>query len=170
MKECKLPENWPVPNEYLLEIGRISSLWGSLEHSINLAISKLAGYEATYDFRAAIMTAHANFKQRVDMLGTLCDQLKEEYTHLKSYEEVISLIIRAQNKRNKFMHNGIFYNEETKRVETSYLSARGKLKIANEQVSLNDLKDASALIHEAMCALHGLITQKKIKPIWERDT
>ena len=168
MKNNKLPENWPAPNEYLLELGRISALWGSLEHSMNLAISKFAGYQAVYDFRAAILTAHANFKQRLDMLGALCDQLKEEYPHLKAHDKVISLIGKAQAKRNKYMHNGIFYNEETKRVEIASLSARGILKTSIEEVTLADLKEVSATIHEALCALHGLVTQKQIQPIWER--
>lgn len=168
MKKIDLPDNWPAPKEYLLELGRISALWGSLENSINLAISKLAGYKAIYDFRAAILTAHANFKQRVDILGALCDQLKEEYPHLKSHDKVIALIVKAQSKRNKYMHNGIYYNEETQQVETTSLSARGKLKIAIEAVTLADLIEISAAIHEAMCALHGLVTQKQINPIWER--
>ena len=164
-----LPDNWPAPNDHLLELGRISSLWGSLENSLNLAISKFAGYQAIYDYRAAILTAHANFKQRVDMLGALCDQLKDEYPHLKAHEKVISLIVKAQTKRNKYMHNGIFYNEDTKRVEMAYLTARGKLKTTIEAVTVADLQDVSATIHEAMCALHELVTRKHIKPIWERD-
>jgi len=165
----KLPENWPAPNEFLLELGRISALWGSLEDTVNLAISKFAGYDAIYDYRSAIMTAHANFKQRIDMLGALCDQLKEEHPHLIAHNEVISLINKAQAKRNKFMHNAIIYKEETKRVEIAYLSARGKLKTSIEEVTLVDLKEVSASIHVAMCAITGLVAQKKIYPLWERN-
>jgi hypothetical protein len=168
MTTKKLPDNWPAPNEYLLELGRISSLWGSLENSLNLAISKFAGYQAIYDYRAAILTAHANFKQRVDMLGALCNELQNEYPHLQSHEKVISLIEKAQTKRNKYMHNGIYYNEETKRVEMAYLTARKKLKTNIEAVTVSDLRDAAATIHEAMLALHELVTKKHIKPIWER--
>jgi hypothetical protein len=169
MIKKELPDDWPAPNEHLLELGRISALWGSLENSVNLAISKFAGYQAIYDFRAAIMTAHANFKQRVDMLGALCDQLKDDCPHLQSHEKVISLIINAQTKRNKYMHNGIYYNEETKRVEIATLTARGKLKTTIDAVTVADLQEVSATIHEAMCALHNLLTQKEIKPIWKRN-
>lgn len=165
----QMKDNWPAPNEYLLELGRITALWGSLEHSVNAAISKFAGYEAVYDFRAAIMTAHANFKQRLDILGSLCDQLKNEYPHLKAYEKTISLIVKAQNRRNKYMHNGIFYNEQTKQVEIASLSARGKLKTNVERVTVEDLQATSAAIHEALCALYGLVTQHMVKPMWERS-
>lgn len=169
MNKYNFPENWPAPNEYMLELGRISVLWGSLEQSVNLAISKLAGYEAIYDYRAAILTAHSNFKQRVDIISTLCEQLEKEHPHLKSYKKVINKIESAQNGRNKFMHNGISVNEETGKVETARLTARGKLQTKIEEVNLSDLEKVTANIHEAMLALHGLITKAIYPPIWERN-
>lgn len=168
MNKYKFQDNWPLPNDYLLELGRISVLWGALEHSINIAISRLAGYEAIYDYRAAILIAHSNFKQRVDILGALCEQLEKEYPDLKSYEKVIHKITAAQNGRNKFMHNGMSLNEDGK-VETASMSARGKFKTKIEEVSLEDLRKVIANIHEAMLALHGLVTTKHYPPMWERD-
>jgi len=79
-----LPNNWPAPNQHLIELGRIMALWGILESNVNLAISKLAGYEAIMDWRAAILTAHSNFNQRVDILATLCDELQKDFKHLSA--------------------------------------------------------------------------------------
>jgi hypothetical protein len=44
-----------LPNEYLLELGRMVSVWGSLESTTALAISKLAGYDSPTDIRALAM-------------------------------------------------------------------------------------------------------------------
>ena len=112
------------------------------------------------------MTAQANFKQRMDILGSLCDQLQDQYPRLKKYEMTVALSVKAQNKRNKYMHNGIFYNEETKQVETASLTARSKLKTNVERITISDLQGASAAIHEALCSL---VTQNIIKPMWERN-
>lgn len=48
------------------------------------------------------------------------------------------------------------------------MSARGTLKVNVETVRLNDLKEATAKIHEATCALYSLITGAEMKPLWER--
>jgi len=168
MNRTDLKDNWPLPNEYLIELGRISSLWGSLEGTVNLCINMLAGYDAAYDYRAAIMLVHANFKQRADILETLLEQVSIEHSNLKGYDKTIKLIARSQKGRNKYMHNMLGFNPDTNKVELSSMSARGKLKTNTEIITLKQLKEVSAVIHEACCALHSLVTKHEIKPLWER--
>lgn len=170
MDRKHLKDNWPLPNEFLIELGRISGLWGVLESAVNLCINMLAGYQEAYDYRAAIMLAHANFKQRADILETLLEQTSNEHHALKGYEGAMKLIGRAQKGRNKYMHNIMGFDVETGKVALSSMSARGKLKTNVEAVSLQQLKEVSAVIHEATCALHSLVTQNEIKPIWERNS
>lgn len=145
------------------------ALWGSLESNVNIAISKLAGYKATMDWRAAVLTVHSNFNQRVNILATLCDELQKEFKHLSEYKPVIDKIRKVQAQRNRYAHNSIFLNEESNKVETASMTARGKLKTKIEEISINDLKQVSADIHMAMLSLHKLITQKEYLPIWERE-
>ncbi|NWO07248.1 MAG: hypothetical protein HLX50_16625 [Alteromonadaceae bacterium] len=170
MDRKHLKDNWPLPNEFLIELGRISGLWGVLESTVNLCINKLAGYQDVYDYRAAIMLAHANFKQRADILETLLEQTSYEHHVLKGYEGVMKLISRAQKGRNKYMHNIMGFDAETGKVGLSSMSARGKLKTNVEVVPLQQLKEVSAAIHEATCALHSLVTQNEMKPIWDRSS
>ena len=41
----RLPfEGWPLPDAYLVEIGRVTVLWSSLETFLNLSLGKLAGF------------------------------------------------------------------------------------------------------------------------------
>lgn len=152
----------------MVELGRITALFGNLESNVNLSISKLAGYEGTLDWRASVLTAHSNFKQRVDILSTLCDELQHEYVHLSGYKKVVEKIKKVQIKRNKYSHNSIYLNEETGKVITCSLSARGKLKTNVEVVQLKELRQISAQIHEVMLDLHHLITKVRYPPMWER--
>lgn len=168
MKDFFLPEDWPAPNDYLLEMGRIFALWGSLEAGINLAITKLAGNEIRTEWRSAILITHSNFQQRVNMLETLCYELQTVYKNLSKFKSVISNINKVKNDRNKFAHNSMYLNKETGKVETSYVSARGKLKAKIKEVKLEELQQLSADIHKVILDLHHLITQVRYPPIWER--
>lgn len=164
-----LPQDWPLPTAYMIELGRIFVLWGSLESAVNLAISKLAGYEGTLDWRVAVMTAHSNFKQKIDIIATLCDELQHQYSHLSNYKPVINKIRKVQTQRNNYAHNCPFFNQENGKIETASMSARGSLKTIIQEIKLEDLKDLNADIHEAMIDLHQLVTQVRYPPIWERN-
>lgn len=162
-------DNWPAPNEYLLELGRVTTLWGTLESSVNIAISKLAGYEAVLDYRAVIMVASSNFQQKIDIISALSEKLAPQYPNVKNYKSVIAKLQSAQKARNKYAHNAITTDQKTGKVMLSYASSRGgSLKTTVEEVKLHSIKEVTVKIHEAMCALHTLVTGKEIKPIWER--
>lgn len=147
----------------------MTTLWGSLESGILINIGVLAGYDKLLDSRILILLAQANFQQKINILSSLCELLAPEYPNLKSYHETIKLIESAQKARNKFAHNSIHFNEETTKMNLSTYSSRGKLKLNVEVVELSDVQEVSAKIHEALCSLHLLITQKEIKPVWDRN-
>jgi hypothetical protein len=169
MRQRKFKDNWPAPDDYLLELGRMTAIWGTLESAVNVAISKFAGYQSPLDYRALIMVAHSNFQQRVDIISALCEQLVPEYPRLKDYKAIIAKIQAAQKARNKFAHNAIVTDEDTGDVTVSYATARGSLKTNIEVVNIENIKEATAKIHEAMCALHTLVTGRDLKPLWERE-
>lgn len=146
----------------------MTSIWGTLESCVNVAISKFAGYESLLDRRVVIMVAHSNFKQRVDIISTFCEQLLPEFPGLKDYKSVIAKIQAAQKARNKFAHNAITSDDDTGDVTVAYVTAYGTLKTTVEIVKLEAIVDATAKIHEAMCALHTLVTGQELKPMWDR--
>lgn len=169
MNRHAFKDDWPAPNAHLLELGRMTAVWGTLESAVNVTISKLAGYESALDFRALILVAHSNFQQRVHIISALCEQLAPDYPCLASYKAVIEKVESAQKARNKYAHNAVVTDEETGEVTVSFASARGTLKTKIETVRLNDIKEVTAKIHEAMCALHSLVAGHEIKPMWERN-
>jgi len=169
MERLNFKNDWPLPNDFMLELGRISAIWGSLESTVNIAIGKLAGYSEVYDYRAAILLAHANFKQRIEILETLFEQCSKERKNFKDYAPIIRKIKSVQKGRNKFIHNSISFNPDSKRMEIASLSARGTMKVTVNPITINELKEVTAKTHEAMCQLHSIITGNEINPIWTRS-
>lgn len=52
-------DGWPLPDSYLLELGRIAALWATLESFLNLCIGKLAGFNDLNDPKAFILVTHS---------------------------------------------------------------------------------------------------------------
>lgn len=168
MAKITFPENFPAPDEYLTELGRVTALWGILEQSVHTTINYLSGLDERDHWRIAILTAHSNFNQKIDIIDSLCSELQNLFPNLSGYSETTKIVRTAQKQRNNFFHNGIAINEETGKVQTSSLSARGRLKTQTREVTISELIELAGKIHSAMLSLHGLITGKYYPPVWER--
>lgn len=163
--------DWPLPQEWLTELGRMAALWASLESFVGLAIGKLAGFDEMDDPRPFILIAHSGFQQRVDIIGALCEHLLPSYPQLEGYQDVIGLLKKAQVQRNRFIHNGMHPSEKTPgKMTTGRGTARGSLKFKIEEVDLADLKRAVVDINEGMQALMNLVFATDYVPKWRRET
>jgi hypothetical protein len=160
---------WPIPDDYLTEIGRIAVLWASLEEFLNICLGKLAGFAEPLDYRGFILITHSSFPQRLDSFGALCEQLHPEHPHLADYRKVVSEIKAAQATRNKFMHHGMSRNPDSGLVVMAVGSARGALKTKVEVISLEDIKRASIQIDEAQRALYKLVLRRDLPPAWSQS-
>jgi hypothetical protein len=129
-------DGWPLPDDYLIELGRITSLWELLDSFLETCLGKLAGYNDMNDPTPFILLAHTNFPQRLDMLGALCEHLAPMFPDLVGYPQVLSSIKAAQKLRNKFVHNSMGLDEEKGEVRMGLGSARGTLKFSSEAVKL----------------------------------
>lgn len=161
-------EGWPLPDNYLIEIGRVSALWASLETFLNTCIGKLAGFDDITDPKPFILVTHSSFPQRLDMLSALCEQLVPEHPHLADYESVISKLRAAQRRRNTYAHHGISHNPASSAFELATGSARGKLNVKVEPVKVEDIRRAIVEINEAVRALYKLVLKREIAPPWEK--
>lgn len=150
-------DGWPLPDEYLIELGRVCALWATLESFLNLCVGKLAGFNDLNDPKAFILVTHSSFPQRLDMLAALCEQLVKEFPNLKGYAPVVQQLRQAQKLRNDFMHYGMALNQESKQVEMAKGTARGTLKVGVEAVTVADLRRATVSINEAQLALYKLV-------------
>jgi hypothetical protein len=161
---------WPIPDEYLVEIGRVAALWAWLETFLNICLGKLAGFDEPLDKRAFILITHSTFPQRLDSFGALCEQLQVQFPHLRDYENVVSQLKTAQKMRNRFMHHSMSLNPQNQCVEMEMGSARGTLKMKVEIVSVEDIKRTAININEAQRALYKLVLRRELPPAWECDS
>lgn len=148
---------WPLPDQFLIELGRLTVLWAALESLLMLSLGKLAGFNDTDNPIPFILVAHASFPQRLDMLGALCEQHAPQHTHLAEYGDVLKLLRAAQKARNRFIHNGLVPSSETGQVEIAIGSARGSLKVSVAPVEPADIRKACKDVHEAQRALAYLV-------------
>jgi hypothetical protein len=93
--------------------------------------------------------------------------LSPQYPNLAEYNSVISILRSAQKLRNTYAHHGISKNPDTGNFEIATGSARGKLSVKVEAVSLHDIRRASVAINEAMRALYKLVLNVDVPPPWE---
>ena len=158
---------WPLPDAWLIEIGRVSALWASLETFLNICIGKLAGFNDQADPKPFILVYHSSVPQKIDMLGSLCEHLAPGFPHLADSGTVISSLRTAQKLRNAYAHNGITQDPESGKMQMATGSARGKLSFKIEDVSLEDIRRATLAINEAQRALYKLVLKRDIAPAWE---
>lgn len=159
-------DDWPIPDKYLVEIGRVSVLWGTLEGFLNICIGKLAGF-SNGDPKPFILVSHSSFPQRLDMLGALCEHLLPDYPGLADYKAVIGLLRDAQKERNKFAHHSLG-PDGAGGVSMAVGSARGSLKTDVKKVTVADIRRSVVAVDKASRALCKLVLGQQIDPAWER--
>jgi hypothetical protein len=161
--------DWPLPEEYLVELGRLSAMWCILEAQVDLYLGKIAGFNDLEDTRPFILLKHSSFPQKLDSFSALCEQLLPQFPDLAAYVATVGRIRTAQKLRNRFAHNGMNLNPETGKVEMAIGSARGKLKLSVEAVTLAEIRRATMEVHDAMLDLHKLVTGESYPTMWRRS-
>jgi hypothetical protein len=101
---------WPLPDDYLIEVGRIATVWGALESALNMCLYKLAGFNEVDDPTPFILLAHTNVPQRLDMLGSLCEHLNSAYPSLKEYQPVLAAL-RSSSETPQQIHAQLYGQE-----------------------------------------------------------
>lgn len=155
---------WPLPDAFLVELGRVVALWNVLEGLLNVAISKLLGFNEGEYYKGFITLTHASFPQKLDMLGSLCEQLLPGYPGLADYKDVVAALRAAQTERNRFAHSGISEATVPGEFVMAVGSARGSIKAVVKKVTLADIRRATIRIDEAQAALYGLVFERKLEP------
>jgi hypothetical protein len=159
---------WPLPDAYLIEIGRVAALWATLESFLNICLGKLAGFDDANDPKPFILVYHSSFPQKLDMFGSLCEHLLPNYPDLADYSSVVGALRSAQKLRNAFLHHGLVADPQTGKVQMAKGSARGTLSFKVQNISLEDIRRAAVAINEAHRALYKLVFKREIPAPWAK--
>lgn len=152
-----MKQNYPLPDAYLIELGRLVALSAQLEQQLNILIGKLAGFDELSDPTAFIMINHSSIPQKLDVLSTLCEERLKDFPHLYSYKDIVGSVKGAMALRNKFTHGSIGYADDGVSCVMMSASARGKLKVNIVPVEPNEIRSASKSIQKAIVDLMNLV-------------
>ena len=145
-----------IPDEYLVEIGRICRRWSVLESLMHICTVKVAGMDIQ---RASslIIFAHMSFPLRLDVLGAIVEaaNFNGKYPWLADYPRVDKLLRKAQKERNAVIH--ATWGDEGGAMHMGGFSAHGSLKILSKPISVAELRTSADAIYEAAEELHALI-------------
>jgi hypothetical protein len=131
------PSQATLPDEYLIAIGRVSYIWGVLESSMDFPLAKLSGLDRDDDPRPAIMVTHMSWPQRMDTLETFVSLLSSEYEYLQRFSEVKPILKKAQEGRNRIVHAR--WGRQDSSITIAKMTARGKLKVSIEPISVQEI-------------------------------
>jgi hypothetical protein len=151
-----------LPDEYLIEIGRVNVRWAILESVLDLNLLKLLGKDVL-EGRSLVIFNHMAFPQKLDILGALVYEIEQsDYAGFDTYQSVESLLRQAQEKRNSLIHAKCRY--ENGQAVISRITARGKLKMSVTPISVADIRAISDLIYKAADELHILVNNALTSP------
>lgn len=145
-----------LPDEWLIELGKVVKAWTTFERMFDLMLQKLAGYNDPFDPTFIILTAHSSFPQRLDMMKSLCERHLKSSPHLADYKRVAASVAEAQRLRNFFMHHLIGI-ESDGTVKVSTMSARGQLKMNLRVIELDEVTAAHTKIIDAGKDMYRLV-------------
>jgi hypothetical protein len=144
-----------IPDAYLIAIGKVTVTWNVLELMLEMMIGKLAGMDIVEDSRAKIMVNHLTWPLKVDIFSALCNELVDGYPRLKEFNQVLALLKKAQEGRNRIVHG--LWGCEGGKVTAARASSRGKLKIQQQEVTIEESEVIVENIHLAHAALYNLV-------------
>lgn len=146
--------NVVIPDEYLIEIGKVTVQWSVLETVFDLCSIKLAGMDVM-EPRGTAIFAHMTFPLKLDVFVAMVDSLQSGYPRLQNYKAVVAAVREAQTIRNKIVHSKWLFRDGI--VYLSRITARGAVKTSTDPITVDELRKAAIQIESAARDLLKLV-------------
>ena len=144
-----------ISDEILVEIGKITVVFGLIEHSLSEIIGRIVTVGGRVRELGTIVTAELSFKQRVSVLTSLLLlALEKDNDAIKQFNRLKPLLFDAEQKRNVVVHSVWAKDEESAdphgvlRIKSTAKSRHG-LRIDFIAMSLDDLRRITDLLGKA---------------------
>jgi len=152
-----------IPAEYLIEIGRVTVEWATLESALDLGLIKLAGMSLE-DSRALSIFAHMSFPLKLDVFGSLVTELQPKYPNLKDLQTIVRQLKKAQDGRNAIIHAK--WGFENGQVQIARMTARGHIKTSIRPIPLDEIQGITKQINETTKAVFRFVTSGHKNPAY----
>jgi hypothetical protein len=132
----------PIADEYLSAIGRLMVNWNQLDGLFDLLLIRLMGCRL-WDVRSHMVIVGMNFGTKVELVKSLAGvQMRpDDPIYMKLINTTLPRITHLQSQRNAVAHNKWALGEGG--VRGVRMTAKGKLKITEKLVPIEDLKKDS---------------------------
>src|ERR1019366_3510964 len=127
-----------LPDEYLAEIGRITSRWSVVESLLHICLIRFSGGDPL-DARWLVLFTHMNAQQKLDAFGALLNELKGG-----GHADALKLLRSAKDQRNAVIHATWEYDNGI--LAMGKHSAHGKLKIEGKPTTVAELREVAELM------------------------
>lgn len=94
-----------IDDNTLAEIGKVAVMFSYLEHSLSEIITRVFMIGGCAREIGSIVTAELSFKQRISTLESLLLQLGKGTSSIAEFNRIKSLLIQAEESRNKVVHS-----------------------------------------------------------------
>jgi hypothetical protein len=148
---------WPLPDDYLAELGRIALLWGRLENLLRNVIANLSGLENLTDPRFYVVFNQPTFEENTELLNKLCEQLLPGAPNLKRYPQIIDQLKLAKRQRDLYLGGGMSPNPGNGDIEMDVINVLGQVEEVSRKIEIADLKRVIMQIDDVQHALYNLV-------------
>jgi hypothetical protein len=147
------------PSEYLVEIGRVMVRWNVLEGYLDFTLIKFLG-KSINEVRSHAVFTHMAVPQKLDVLAALVNEIVESHPETSAplaavYKHAAPLLKEAQRRRNDIAHAKWGVDDDGT-ITANKVSARGKVKLEQRTMPIDDVIAASNAIYTAMEALYEM--------------
>jgi hypothetical protein len=151
-------QDWPLPDNFLTEFGRISVLWGKLENLICNTVTHFAGFRDLSDPRVYALLAENTINTDLEHLARLCHVLSPQHPGLEGYQSLIARIKDLQAQVNRLMTSELSKDPTSGQIMISVASPRHPFKRQFKPLELTELRTLALNIDGAQHDLYKLST------------
>ncbi|MET0379085.1 MAG: hypothetical protein ABW049_08855 [Spongiibacteraceae bacterium] len=150
-------EGWPLPDDYLIEVGRLALVWGRLENLLRNVVANLAGLENLSDPRLFLVFNHPDFEHNVELLRQLCKQLAPGTPNLKHYPELVAQLLAVKKIRDTYLNGAMSPNPGNGEIEMDVPAEHNPAEIITRKVQVVDLRCAMMAIDDVQHEVYNLV-------------
>ena len=149
--------DWPLPEPYLQELGRLGLLWARLETFVCNSVANLAGVQNLEEPRWYVIFTSRSFDENLQLLARLCEQQLEALPNLAPYPDVVAGLKQAQTAKVFYLNGSMRPSAYGDAVEISRVVNELTGELVHEIVQVSDISKAVLMVDQAQHDLYKLI-------------
>ncbi len=156
-------DEWPLPSAFLECIGTIAVLWSAIEIQMEVALLRIQEINLS---TGMVVSSELGFRSKCNLLLTAANEqggIKSE-AEAKALKNILKRIQDAYPKRNNAVHPLWIRTEDPNVATRKGIRAKGRLRVVDEPVKLEDLATDAREIAQIGFDLTAFMIRNKLAP------